>query len=122
MAAALGPGRGPGRAAVDGAASSDACAFLAAGLGAALAGAGAASAAGFAAAFFAVGYLFDRDFDATETLQTVWLLPSYLLPVIVFFLAYWLLTLIVNRAGWWAHVLGGFIVALKSYIILLFRH
>ncbi|MGY3127904.1 hypothetical protein ACVWW9_001403 [Agrococcus sp. UYP33] len=70
----------------------------------------------FAAAFFAVGYLFDRAFDATETLQTLWLLPSYLLPVIVFFLGYWLLTLIVNRAGWWAHVLGGFIVALLVYV------
>lgn len=69
----------------------------------------------FAAAFFAVGYLFDRAFDATETLQTVWLRPSYLLPVVVFFLAYWLITLLVNRAGWWAHVLGAFIVALLVY-------
>lgn len=69
----------------------------------------------FAAAFFAVGYLFDRAFDATETLQTLWLRPSYLLPVVVFFLAYWIVTLIVNRAGWWAHVLGAFIVALLVY-------
>ncbi len=69
----------------------------------------------FAAAFFAVGYLFDRAFDATETLQTVWLRPSFLLPVIVFFLAYWIVTLVVNRAGWWAHVLGAFIVALLVY-------
>lgn len=70
----------------------------------------------FAAAFFAVGYLFDRAFDATETLQSVWLRPSYLLPVIVFFLAYWIVTLVVNRAGWWAHVLGAFIVALLVYV------
>lgn len=69
----------------------------------------------FAAAFFAVGYLFDRAFDVTETLETLWLRPSYLLPVIVFFLAYWLITLLVNRAGWWAHVLGAFIVALLVY-------
>lgn len=69
----------------------------------------------FAAAFFAVGYLFDRAFDAMQTLETVWLRPSYLLPVIVFFLAYWLITLLVNRAGWWAHVLGAFIVALLVY-------
>ncbi|MCH1884123.1 DMT family transporter [Agrococcus sp. ARC_14] len=69
----------------------------------------------FAAAYFAVGYLFDRAFDATETLQTVWLRPSFLLPVVVFFLAYWIVTLLVNRAGWWAHVLGGFIVALLVY-------
>ncbi|MFJ6114346.1 hypothetical protein ACIQC8_09585 [Agrococcus sediminis] len=69
----------------------------------------------FAAAFFAVGYLFDRGFDAAETLETVWLRPSFLLPVIVFFLAYWLVTLVVNRAGWWAHVLGAFLVALLVY-------
>ncbi|MGC5077337.1 hypothetical protein [Agrococcus sp. DT81.2] len=70
----------------------------------------------FAAAFFAVGYLFDRAFDPTETLQTLWLRPSFLLPVIVFFLAYWIVTLVVNRAGWWAHVLGAFIVALLVYV------
>ncbi|WP_347754561.1 hypothetical protein [Agrococcus sp. ProA11] len=69
----------------------------------------------FAVAFFAVGYLFDRAFNATETLETVWLRPSYLLPVVVFFLAYWLITLLVNRAGWWAHVLGAFVVALLVY-------
>ncbi|SDS23209.1 hypothetical protein [Agrococcus carbonis] len=69
----------------------------------------------FAAAFLAVGYLFDRGFDLVETLQTVWLRPSFLLPVAVFFLAYWIVTLIVNRAGWWAHVLGAFIVALLVY-------
>ena len=68
-----------------------------------------------AAAFFAVGYLFDRDFDAMAVLQGLWLSPSYLLPVIVFFLAYWSVTLVVNRAGWWAHVLGAFLVALLVY-------
>ncbi|WP_072315031.1 DMT family transporter [Agrococcus sp. Marseille-P2731] len=69
----------------------------------------------FAAAYFAVGFLFDRDFNALETLESVWLRPSFLLPVVVFFLAYWILTLLVNRAGWWAHVLGGFVVALLVY-------
>ncbi|SFS03343.1 hypothetical protein SAMN04487783_0738 [Agrococcus baldri] len=69
----------------------------------------------FAAAYLAVGFLFDRDFALMETLQTVWLRPSYLLPVVIFFLAYWIVTLIVNRAGWWAHVLGAFIVALLVY-------
>lgn len=68
-----------------------------------------------AAAFFAVGYLFDRQFDAAETLQSLWLLPSYLLPVVVFFVGYLILSLIANRAGWWAHVLGGFVVALLTY-------
>ena len=70
----------------------------------------------FAAAHFAVGYLFDRAFDAAALLESVWLLPSFLLPVIMFFLAYWIITLVVNRAGWWAHVLGGFIVALLVYV------
>ncbi|WP_026374178.1 hypothetical protein [Agrococcus lahaulensis] len=68
-----------------------------------------------AAAAFAVGYLFDRQFDAAATLQSLWLRPSYLLPVIVFFVGYLILSLIANRAGWWAHVLGGFVVALLTY-------
>lgn len=38
-------------------------------------------------------------------------LPTFWIPVIVFTLAYVLLVVIVNRAGWWAHVLGGFLVA-----------
>jgi hypothetical protein len=41
---------------------------------------------------------------------------AYWLPVIVFFLAYLLLVVIVNRAGWWAHVLGGFIVAIVVWV------
>ncbi|MFC7432240.1 MULTISPECIES: hypothetical protein [unclassified Agrococcus] len=68
-----------------------------------------------AAVFLAVQYLFDRDFVLQDALQTLWLRPSWLLPVAVFFVAYWITTLIVNRAGWWAHVLGGFIVALLAY-------
>lgn len=68
-----------------------------------------------AGAALAVGYLFDRDFVLADALQTLWLSPSYLLPVIVFFLAYWLVTLLVNRAGWWAHVLGAFLVAILAY-------
>lgn len=68
-----------------------------------------------AAAFLAVQFLFDRDFVLQEALQSLWLRPSWLLPVAVFFVAYWLTTIIVNRAGWWAHVLGGFIVALLAY-------
>lgn len=41
---------------------------------------------------------------------------AYWLPVIVFFLSYLLLVVIVNRAGWWAHVLGGFIVAIVVWV------
>lgn len=68
-----------------------------------------------AVGYLAVGYLFDRGFSLDETLQGLWLRPSWLIPIAVFFVAYWLLTIIVNRAGWWAHVLGGFIVALLAY-------
>lgn len=41
---------------------------------------------------------------------------TFWVPVIVFFLAYLLLVVIVNRAGWWAHVLGGFIVAVLVWV------
>lgn len=49
---------------------------------------------------------------AVQYLSTV----TFYVPVIVFFLAYLLLIVIVNRAGWWAHVLGGFIVAVVVWI------
>ena len=42
--------------------------------------------------------------------------PAYWVPVIVFFLSYLLLVVIVNGAGWWAHVLGGFFVAVVVWI------
>lgn len=40
---------------------------------------------------------------------------AFLVPVIVFVVAFVLLILIANRASWWAYVLGGFIVALVVY-------
>jgi hypothetical protein len=49
---------------------------------------------------------------ALETIASV----TFYLPVIVFFLAYLLLVVIVNGAGWWAHVLGGFIVAVVVWV------
>lgn len=49
---------------------------------------------------------------AIETIGSV----IYWVPVLVFFLAYLLLIVIVNRAGWWAHVLGGFIVAVLVWV------
>ncbi|SJM52563.1 hypothetical protein [Agrococcus casei] len=70
-------------------------------------------------ALVGVQYLFDTEFDA-GSLLTVWLSPLWIFPVVVFFLAYWILTLVVNRAGWWAHVLGGFIVALLAYGAYIF--
>ena len=65
-------------------------------------------------AMVGVQFLFETEFDSSSLL-TVWLSPLWIFPVVVFFLAYWILTLVVNRAGWWAHVLGGFIVALLAY-------
>lgn len=41
---------------------------------------------------------------------------TFYLPVIIFFLSYLLLIIIVNRAGWWAHVLGGFVVAVIVWV------
>lgn len=67
-----------------------------------------------AGAILLIGFLFDRGFDLSDALVELWLQPTWLLPVVVFFVAYWLLTIIVNRAGWWAHVLGGFIVAVLT--------
>lgn len=42
--------------------------------------------------------------------------PTFWIPVIVFALAYVLLVVVVNRAGWWAHVLGGFLVAVIVWV------
>lgn len=40
---------------------------------------------------------------------------GFWVPVVVFFLAYALLIAIVNRGGWWAHVLGSFFVGVIVY-------
>ncbi|TFC60403.1 hypothetical protein E3O62_06780 [Cryobacterium sp. TMT2-15-1] len=42
-------------------------------------------------------------------------LPIFYVPVIFFFVAFALLVLIVNRGGWWAYVLFGFLVAVAVY-------
>jgi hypothetical protein len=41
---------------------------------------------------------------------------TYWLPIIIFALAYLLLIVIINRAGWWAHVFGGFLVAVVVWV------
>ncbi|HEY5221595.1 MAG TPA: hypothetical protein VIJ18_00880 [Microbacteriaceae bacterium] len=41
--------------------------------------------------------------------------PSYYVPIVIFALAFILLIAIVNRGGWWAYVLGAFIVAVIVY-------
>jgi hypothetical protein len=40
----------------------------------------------------------------------------YWLPVVVFGFAHLLLVVLVNRGGWWAHVLGGFLVAVVVWL------
>lgn len=41
---------------------------------------------------------------------------QYWIPVVVFAFAHILLVVALNRAGWWGHVLGGFLVALVVWI------
>lgn len=40
---------------------------------------------------------------------------AFIVPVLVFAIALILIVLVVNRAGWWAYVLGGFFVAVLVY-------
>lgn len=54
-----------------------------------------------------------------ERVQVFAATPSFWMPVIAFTLGYLLLVLIVNRAGWWAHVLGGFLVAALVYVVFI---
>ena len=79
-------------------------ALLGAGIFAALYGLLATLLAPFLPDFAAVGGLL---FTAT---------PTFWIPVVAFALAYILLIVIVNRAGWWAHVLGGFLVAVVVWV------
>jgi len=41
---------------------------------------------------------------------------TFWLPVVIFALAHLLLVVVANRAGWWAHVFGGFLVALVVWV------
>ncbi|SDY46144.1 hypothetical protein [Herbiconiux ginsengi] len=40
---------------------------------------------------------------------------AFIVPIVVFAISLILIVLIVNRAGWWAYVLGGFLVAVLVY-------
>lgn len=42
-------------------------------------------------------------------------LPVFYIPIIFFFLTYSALIAVINRGGWWAHVLFGFLVAVVVY-------
>lgn len=67
--------------------------------------------AGLLAGVAALISFFSGQFDIVAYLVA----PEFWAPVAVFAIAYIVVALIVNRAGWWAHVLGGFIVALLTY-------
>ncbi|WP_120339345.1 hypothetical protein [Cryobacterium soli] len=53
--------------------------------------------------------------EATARFTDFLVLPVFYVPVIFFFLAFALLVAVLNRAGWWAYVLGGFLVAVVVY-------
>jgi len=53
--------------------------------------------------------------EATARFTNFLVLPVFYVPVIFFFLAFALLVAVLNRAGWWAYVLGGFLVAVVVY-------
>jgi hypothetical protein len=53
--------------------------------------------------------------DAAGKFSDFVVLPVYYIPVVFFFIAFSLLVLIVNRGGWWAYVLFGFLVAVVVY-------
>jgi hypothetical protein len=57
--------------------------------------------------------------DATSRFTDFLILPVFYVPVIFFFLAFALLVAVLNRAGWWAYVLGGFLVAVVVYFAYL---
>lgn len=72
----------------------------------------------FALVFAAValGLFALRDPNRAVTLWERYLQTAgFWVPVVVFFLAYALLIVIVNRGGWWAHILGSFFVGVIVY-------
>ncbi|MDJ0325042.1 hypothetical protein QMG61_14850 [Cryobacterium sp. PH31-AA6] len=54
--------------------------------------------------------------DTTAKFTNFIVLPIFYVPAIFFFLAFALLIAVVNRGGWWAYVLFGFLVAVVVYI------
>jgi hypothetical protein len=52
---------------------------------------------------------------AVSAVASFLLTAAFIVPVVVFAISLILIVLIVNRAGWWAYVLGGFFVAVLVY-------
>ena len=53
--------------------------------------------------------------DAVATLTRFLVNFAFIVPVVFFAIAFILLVLILNRAGWWAYIIGGFVVAAIVY-------
>ena len=53
--------------------------------------------------------------DVVDRLTGFLTSTAFIVPLVIFFIAFVLLVLIVNRASWWAYVLGSFLVALAVY-------
>lgn len=70
----------------------------------------------FAALYAAVlALLFVVNDGSVDTVNDVLVKAPFWIPVIFFLLAMVVLVSVVNRGGWWAYVLGGFIVAAVVY-------
>lgn len=67
------------------------------------------------AAFVIVGVNSSAVTDATERFSEFVVRPVFYVPVIFFFLTLALMIALVNRGGWWAYVLFGFLVAVVVY-------
>jgi hypothetical protein len=70
----------------------------------------------FAAIAFVIAAVNSTTVNAATNAFTEFLVrPVYYIPVIFFFLAFIALIALVNRGGWWAYVLFGFLVAVVVY-------
>ncbi|TFD87746.1 hypothetical protein [Cryobacterium serini] len=68
------------------------------------------------AAFVIIGLTSTTMAATVDGFSTVALLPLFYIPIIFFFLAFIGLISLVNRGGWWAYVLFGFLVAAVVYL------
>jgi hypothetical protein len=69
-----------------------------------------------AAVFTIVGLSSATITETTRVFTEFTVRPLFYVPVIFFFLSFALLVSVVNRAGWWAYVLFGFLVAIVVYV------
>ncbi|SEM89065.1 hypothetical protein E3O25_10270 [Cryobacterium sp. TMT1-3] len=67
------------------------------------------------AAFIIIGVTSTSIAATVDGFSSVALLPLFYIPIIFFFLAFAALISLVNRGGWWAYVLFGFLVAVVVY-------